>query len=45
MKALESVTFITFIAGICLAECIPLCILSFAICFGCGFICAGKAEK
>lgn len=45
MKALETVTAITFIAGICLAECIPLCALCFAISFGCGYVCAKEVEK
>ena len=45
MKALETVTFVTFIAGICLAECIPLCALCFAISFGCGYVCAKEVKK
>ncbi len=45
MKALEIVTVITFIAGICLAECIPACAVCFAISFGCGFVCAKEVEK
>lgn len=46
MKALETVTFITFIAGtFCFAECIPLCALCFAISFGCGYVCAKEVEK
>lgn len=45
MKALETVTFVTFIAGICLAECIPLCAVCFAISFGCGYVCAKEVEK
>lgn len=45
MKALEIVTVTTFIAGICLAECIPLCALCFAISFGCGFKVAKEVEK
>lgn len=38
MKALEIVTITTFIAGICLAECIPACAVCFAISFGCGYV-------
>lgn len=45
MKALEIVTITTFIAGICLAECIPACAVCFAISFGCGYVCAKEVEK
>lgn len=45
MKALEIVTITTFIAGICLAECIPACAICFAISFGCGFKVAKEVEK
>ena len=46
MKALETATVITFIAGtFCFAECIPLCALCFAISFGCGVKVAKEVEK
>ena len=38
MKTLEIVAVTSFIAGVCLAECIPLCAVCFAVFFGCGFV-------
>ena len=40
MKILETITVFSFFGGIVFAECIPFCILCFAVSFSCGYICA-----
>lgn len=44
MKILEATTVFSFLGGVALAECIPLCVLCIAVSFACGYICAKLEE-
>lgn len=45
MKVIEAICFFSFMAAWMAAECIPLCVLCFAVSLGCGILCAKEVER